>query len=169
MLSIFWRAGLARRELVCAAVVVLGGCASGGIRVHDKLVIDSEPQGARVYITGREVGVTPATVVIDEAFPKHWTTRVDPDEPGFAYYRRLETVDLKKDGCETVTRKLYGEELQREVVKFTLKCDPDYKPAPARAAGSVEERLRALDELRRKGLVTDQEYGSQRQRILGDL
>jgi hypothetical protein len=120
-----------------------------------------------------DIGVTPVSVVLDDVFPKHWTSRISEDEESFAIYRRLEVVELKKDGCAPYTTKLVESQMDRDVVKFALKCDPNYKPAPvapvAQPAGSVEERLRTLDELKRKGLVTDEEYRAQRQRILGGI
>jgi hypothetical protein len=173
MFSIFRRAGAARIA-ACLLPVALSACA-GGSGPRENIVIDSEPQGARVLVAGQEVGVTPVSLVLDDVFPKHWTKRQSEDEQAFAIYRRLETVELKKDGCEPFKRVLAEGAMDREVVKFALKCDPNYKPAPAAApspaqpAASVEERLRTLDELKRKGLVTDEEYRVQRQRILGNL
>ena len=124
-------------------------------------------------MAGTDIGVTPVSVVLDEVFPKHWTSRISEDEESFAIYRRLEVVELKKDGCAPYSTKLAESQMDRDVVKFALKCDPNYKPAPvapvAQPAGSVEERLRTLDELKRKGLVTDEEYRAQLQRILGGI
>jgi len=172
MLSIFVRARAARVAL-CLAPLVLAGCAGGPVAAREKIVIDSDPQGAQVRVGGKDVGVTPVSVVLDDVFPKHWTSRINEDEQGFAFYRRLEVVELKKDGCAPYTTKLVDSELDRDVVKFALKCDPNYKPAPAapaaQPAASVEERLRALDELKGKGLITDEEYRAQRQRILNGI
>jgi hypothetical protein len=172
MLSISMRSRAARLAM-CLAPAVLAGCAGGQIVARDKIVIDSEPQGAQVRVAGKEIGVTPVTVALDDVFPKHWTSRISEDEQGFAFYRRLEAVELKKDGCAPFTTKLVESEMETGAVKFALKCDPNYKPAPpapvAQPAGSVEERLRTLDELKRKGLVTDEEYRAQRERILGGI
>jgi hypothetical protein len=41
--------------------------------------------------------------------------------------------------------------------------------APATAAGKIEERLRILDELKSKGVITDEEYRAKRKRILDEL
>jgi len=153
--------------LVCVAWMVSGCAGTGGPR--ESITLDSQPQGARVYVAGREIGVTPLTVNLEETFPRHWTRRVHPDEEAAFSYRRMETVDLKKDGCETFTKVLVEQEM-KEDLKFALKCDPNYKPpAPAGQAQTVEQRLRSLDELKQKGLVTDEEYRAQRQRILNSM
>lgn len=157
--------------LVIALDAALPGCATPdrpGPR--ESITINTEPQGARVYVAGREIGSTPLKVVLDDVFPRHWTSRTRPDEEAFASYRRKEVVDLQKDGCEFYTHVYVEEELQDDVT-VKLKCDPNYKP-PAAAAGTgsnVEQRLRALDDLKKKGLVTDEEYRAQRQRILNAM
>ncbi len=163
---------LAARAALCILSVALAGCAGGQIAARDKLVIDSDPQGAQVRVAGKDIGVTPVSVGLDDVFPKHWTSRISEDEQGFAFYRRLEVVELKKNGCEPFTTKLIESEMDTGAVKFALKCDPNYKPAPpapapvAQPAPGVEERLKTLDELKRKGLITDEEYRAQRERIL---
>jgi hypothetical protein len=43
------------------------------------------------------------------------------------------------------------------------------KPAPGGPVRTTEERLRELDRLHTQGLVNDDEYTDQRQRILGTL
>jgi hypothetical protein len=161
-----------RERLLFALVagVALSGCA-GAKGPRESITIDSVPQGARVHVAGREIGVTPLTVKLDETFPRQWTRRATPDEEAFAYYRRMETVDLKKDGCETYT-KIYIEPELQDDIKVALKCDPNYKPpvaAPAAKPETVEQRLRTLEELKSKGLVTDEEYRAQRQRILNSM
>ena len=42
-------------------------------------------------------------------------------------------------------------------------------PAPATSSKPVEERLRELQELKDKGVVTAEEYEAQRQKILGSI
>lgn len=46
---------------------------------------------------------------------------------------------------------------------------PSAKASPAAAAGDAEERLRRLDELRAKGLLSEKEYQRKRDEILADL
>lgn len=154
---------------------VFSGCASMP-GPASKITIDSDPQGAQVIVSGKDIGTTPLPVVLDQVFPMHWTGRVDSDVgPGFAFYRRLETVTIKKDGCEPYTGTLTGDALTHNI-KVSLKCDPNYKPAPPSAAPAaapqnetVEQRLQQLEDLKKKGLITDDEYREQRQRILNQL
>lgn len=57
--------------------------------------------------------------------------------------------------------------LQATMPKVSLPKATAAKQGTTRA--SVQDRLRKLDELRTSGLVTDQEYAEQRQRILDEL
>lgn len=156
---------------------LLAGCAgNAGLKIRNTVLIESVPPGAQVVVAGREVGVTPVTLELDKNFPRRWTSRVKSDEEGFAFYRRLETVDIKKDGCETYTRQFVEADLARDI-QVTLKCDPNYQaplaapataPAPAPVV-NIEQRLRTVEDLKTKGLITDDEYRAQRQRILNGL
>lgn len=156
---------------------VLAGCGGNApLKLRSAVSITSAPPGAQVWVSGREVGVTPLTVQLDQVFPRHWTTRINSDEEGFAFYRRLETLDIKKDGCEPYTQQVVEADLARDI-SVTLKCDPNYQPAPvvspaastpASGAG-IEQRLRTLEDLKTKGLITEDEYRAQRQRILDGL
>ena len=163
--------------LALASSALLAGCGGNiGLKIRNAVLIESAPPGAQVWVAGREVGVTPLTLELDKNFPRRWTSRVKSDEEGFAFYRRLETMDIKKDGCETYTQQLVEADLARDI-KVTLKCDPNYQPpsaAPAAApapvpAVGIEQRLRTVEDLKAKGLITDDEYRAQRQRILNGL
>jgi hypothetical protein len=164
-----------RPPACCALLIVAaaGGCAMP-LKIRDQVTIDSQPQGARVFVGGKDVGSTPVTLNLDEAFPRHWTGRLpdeDAETTGFSIYRRLETVDLKKDGCDIFTRQYRESDLARDI-NAVLKCDPNRVPAPAAAPGaseSVEQRLRELERLKRDGLITDEEYADQRRRILNAI
>ena len=155
---------------VLLTVAALSGCAGGPV---ERITIDTEPQGADVYASGRHIGVTPLEIVLDDVFPMHWTRRQDDDDVGAAVYRRLGTLTLEKDGCEPYSMRVNTQSLQQNI-KAQLKCDPNYKPPVAdkaggkepAAAGEIERRLRLLDDLRKKKLVTEEEYREQRRRIL---
>jgi hypothetical protein len=161
---------------VLAGSTVLVGCGGGvSVKVRDAVLIESDPPGAQVLVSGRDIGVTPLSVELDKEFPRHWTARIRSDEEGFAFYRRLETLDIKKDGCETYTHQIVEADLARDI-KVTLKCDPGYQAAPATAPASgsapvvgIEQRLRTVEDLKAKGLISDDEYRAQRQRILDGL
>ena len=80
-----------------------------------------------------------------------------------------------------MTRHYYheNEEMLRQVVaaipslddlkggKFT--CKPSVGSSPPQTAQTVEQRLRQLEKLRRKSLISDDEYNSTRNRILAEI
>ncbi len=166
--------------LVLAVSAALTGCGgTTGVKLRDTVLIETIPPGAHVRVSGRDIGVTPLTADLDTAFPRHWTTRVKSDEEGFAFYRRLEMLDLSKDGCETYSQQVVEADLARDI-KVALKCDPNYQPAaavisapaavPATApVAGIEQRLRTVEDLKTKGLITEDEYHAQRKRILDGL
>ena len=164
------------RGLLLIGSALLAGCGGAvGVKLREAVLIESVPPGAQLIVSGRDIGVTPLTVDLDKVFPRHWTTRIKTDEEGFAFYRRLETLDLKKDGCEPYAQQVVETDLARDI-KITLKCDPNYHAAQVAPAAvlpapivDIEHRLRALEDLKTKGLVTDDEYRAQRQRILNGL
>ena len=88
-------------------------------------------------------------------------------------------LELVKQDCEPLSMEVNDAVLSKPVNK-ELKCAQQGSVAPAAAAevGSppeqklntnVEQRLEKLKGLHDKGLVTDQEYETQRQRILNEL
>ena len=164
--------------LALAVMALLPACAANQFGPIDRITIDSEPQGAQVLVADKPVGVTPLAVVLDDVFPLHWTARTDKDTEGFAFYRRLDTLTIKKEGCDPYTAQVDCTDLARDI-KIKLKCDPNYKPpvaaqpagpTPAQGAtDSLEQRLQQLESLKQKGLITNDEYRVQRQRILGEI
>lgn len=166
--------------LALAVTALLPACAANQFGPVDRITIDSEPQGAQVLVANKPVGVTPLAVVLDDVFPLHWTKRTDRDSgEGFAFYRRLDTLMIKKEGCDPYIAQVNTDDLARDI-KINLKCDPNYKPpvvvepagpAPVQraTAQSLEQRLQQLESLKQKGLITSDEYNTQRQRILGEI
>lgn len=165
--------------LALAVTVVLPACATSNFGSIDRITIDSEPQGAQVLVANKPVGATPLAVVLDDVFPMHWTRRTAKDTEGFAFYRRLETLTIQKEGCDPYTAQVDSDDLARDI-KIKLKCDPNYTPpvaaqpvnptpVPHATADSLEQRLQQLEALKQKGLITPDEYRAQRQRILGEI
>lgn len=174
--------------MVLAAIsAMLGACASFQ-GVPDKITIDSNPPGARVFASNLDIGATPVTINVDEVFPLRWTTPtkedhaptsggLSEDEPtGFAIYRRLGTLTFRKPGCDTLDMRVDSQALTRNI-SVNLKCDPNYQPpaapvaAPPATAGepTIEQRLKQLEALKDKGTISDDEYRRQRERILNQL
>lgn len=168
--------------VLSSSALLLAACAAPGQPFggpQDRITIDSEPQGAHVFASHVELGVTPVTVDVDKAFPRHWTGSTDKDKEGGIFYRRLSTLALRKDGCEPYRTTVDTNDVSHDL-KVTLKCDPNYKPTPAAEtpakpqgvtadSESVEGRLLRLENLHKKGVITDQEYQTQRQRVLDEL
>ena len=161
--------------LVLCCMAALSGCASLPGPVSS-ITINSDPPGAQVFVSGKNIGTTPVLVELDKVFPRHWTERIKNDVgPGFAFYRRLATVTIKKTGCKPYTDQFTGKNLKKDIT-VSLKCGPQYLPPPQSTpaatepkGATIEQRLRELLELKNKGLISDQEYHTQQQRILNQL
>ncbi|MHB8346280.1 MAG: PEGA domain-containing protein [Acidiferrobacterales bacterium] len=162
--------------LVLCCTAALSGCASLPKPVSS-ITINSVPPGAQVFVSGRNIGTTPVLVELDKVFPRHWTGRIKSDVgPGFAFYRRLATVTIKKAGCKPYTDQLAGKILRQDIT-VNLTCGPQYLPPPqatpppaaAPRSATIEQRLQELFDLKEKGLISDQEYRQEQQRILNQL
>ena len=161
--------------LALCCMAALSGCASLPEPVSS-ITINSDPPGAQVFVSGKNIGTTPVLVELDKVFPRHWTERIKSDVgPGFAFYRRLATVTIKKTGCKPYTDQFTGKNLTKDIT-VNLSCGPQYLPPPQATPAAtesrgtkIEQRLQELLELKNKGLITDQEYHTQQQRILNQL
>ena len=137
----------------------------------DRLVtIDSSPQGADVIADGKKIGVTPMKIIPDDVFPPRWIG---------ASYMVKGNLELVKQDCEPLSMEVNDAVLSKPVNK-ELKCAQQSSVVPAVAAEpasspeqktntNVEQRLEKLKGLHDKGLITDQEFQTQRQRILNEL
>jgi hypothetical protein len=154
---------------VSVALAALQGCFSVPVNLR------SDPAGATVLANGKVIGTTPMRIYADRVFP-HKRKGID--------WRREGTLTLERPGCTPKTMDVDNDTLKRSLT-VDLECRPD---APAlntsgaapgqtvaarspvgRTTGGTAERLNELEELRRQGLITDQEYRSIRKRILEQL
>lgn len=160
----------------------LSACAatgSPGERPAGTIRISSEPAGAVAYADGVELGATPLEIVPGSHF-----------RAGFVglSYRYHGTLSVKKPGCETWSVEVNDYLLSKDV-HARLKCDPDFRPSappapfpaspvqssppqPSRGEPDQDpyvERLERIETLHRKGLISDEEYGQLRARILDNL
>lgn len=156
-----------------AAAGVLSGCAgTGGTSESSagRIRITSDPAGAVAYADGAELGATPVQIAPGSHF-----------RSGFVglSYRYVGKLSVKKPGCETWSTEVNDYILSKDV-HAKLKCDPNYQPAPAPAASglpgtavpgrdSAAERLERIEGLRKKGLISDDEYKQLRARVLDKL
>lgn len=142
------------RLLVVAPLLV--ACGSYTPRHSDLLRIDSDPAGAEVYSLGERIGVTPLEVAVTRVFPA-----VYPPEKEALYGR----VVLRKPGCEE-RQVAVSTGAVAKGLRVKLECG---SAAPVPGGADVRARLKRLDELRQEGVISDEEYAAQRQRILGEL
>lgn len=164
-------------------IALASGCAPMGAK-PGRVDVTSDPAGADVYVMGSKVGVTPTTLDQDAVFPLTY-----PSEKQALYG----VVELRKAGCITArqglsTRALAkglhvkldcGEAARAEPVT-SRPAQPAEQPAASANGQSpatpvvkqkpgIELRLREVQDLRDKGLITEQEAREIRQRILGEL
>ena len=160
-----------------AIATAVSGCGSMGDSFQSpsgRIKITSEPAGAIAYADGAELGATPLEIVPGNHFRSGFV--------GFAY-RYTGKLSIKKAGCETWSTEVNDYILSKDV-HTKLKCDPNYQPAAASlpAAGSASgasssspvqeqpvERLERIETLRKKGLISEDEYKQLRARILDKL
>ena len=95
---------------------------------------------------------------------------------GFSY-RYVGKLSIKKPGCETWSTEVNDAILSKDI-HARLKCDPNYQPAaaplPVQPAGTAAgdqtiERLERIEALRKKGLISEDEYKRLRARIIEKL
>jgi hypothetical protein len=161
--------GNQRRRLAIFAIslsfAVAVGCSGASKWTRaDTLSVASEPAGATVYAAGKQVGVTPLEVRQQDVFPLVYAS-----EQQDAYG----TLLFKKDGCRDHTVRVNNAVI-RKGVDVMLDCGQANlaKPPPGTAGmppPSIRERILRLNELRDQGLISEEEYGALRRKILGEL
>lgn len=163
-------------------VALASGCAPMGTK-PGRVEVSSDPAGADVYVMGSRVGATPLTVDQDAIFPLTY--------PG-AKQALYGVVELRKAGCLPASKNVSTRAVSRglhvkldcgEAARAETPASSQAQPAqPAPSANEqapatpvveqtpvIEQRLRQVQELRDKGLITEQEAQEARQRILGEL
>lgn len=170
------------------AVGLVTGCASdkghsqGSSWVpetSDSLTVETTPPGAEVWIMGKREGVSPGTFPSSLIFPRQYK------QEDIGLYGR---VRLVKEGCESVMLPVSTQALGSRM-RVKLNCAapapvvaqpapvmalpaaqqaPLAAPAPALPT-TAKERLLRLEELRRDGLISEEEYQALRKRVLDTL
>jgi hypothetical protein len=163
-------------------VALASGCAPMGAKPN-RVDVSSDPAGADVYVMGSKVGVTPLTVDQDAIFPLTY-----PAEKQALYGM----VELRKAGCLPARQNVSTRALSRGLhAKLDCGQATSAEPvtsrqaqpaAPAASANEqapatpvvkekpgIELRLKQVQELRDKGLITEQEAQEIRRRILEEL
>lgn len=153
-----------------AAASLLSGCAGTGdsSAQSGRIRITSEPAGAIAYADGAELGATPLAIAPGNHFRSGFV--------GFSY-RYVGKLSIRKPGCETWSTEVNDAILSKDI-HARLRCDPNHQPAaapsPGQPAGTATgdqsiERLERIEALRRKGLISEEEYRRLRTRIIEKL
>ncbi len=141
------------------AATMLSGCA-GDIVVpqqNGKFSVTSQPDGAIVYVMGKELGKTPLEVKASQVFPISYAKELE------SHYGR---IVLNYPGCEPYENTVNGTILANGL-KAKLDCVTS-SPSPT-ALITPLERLRQLEALLTEGLISEEEYQTKRQSILLEL
>lgn len=162
--------------MLIGVVLILQGC-SGVPAKQQQANVTSTPSGASVYANSVKLGVTPLFHNLYQAFPAGWSNWE---------YSAQGVLMVKKEGCEEFTLKI-NDLILSKPIHANLKCSKkraelkQVKPAVEREkqkpviapvlkpASDIERRLRELEALHKKGVITQDEYKQTRQRILGEL
>ncbi len=152
-----------RLVTVLLAAILSPACATLGSH-PGQINVTSEPAGAEVYVMGEKLGVTPLTVNQNAVFPPAF-----PAEKQALYGN----IELRKPGCKDSVQPVSTRVLAKGV-HIRLECEGGEGGSPAalrqaEPGASMESRLRRVQELRDKGLITDQEARDIRQRLLNEL
>jgi hypothetical protein len=140
-----------------------------------EILIHSQPEGAAVMALGKTWGVTPMRLRVRDAFPALYR----PEQPYIGM-----AIHLGKEGCSEYRFPIHRRSIPTEI-HAELDCAqattpaatpaaepaPPAQPAPAQPPAaappkSVRAKLEELEQLRRDGLVTEDEYQKLRKRVL---
>ena len=161
--------------LTLAIVIVLQGCSMSATK-NAPANVTSEPSKATVYANGLAIGETPLHADLYKAFPASWIDWV---------YQASGVLMVKKEGCQDFVLKV-NDYILSKPIHAPLEChavvkneaetpvkDSINKPAvtsgKSKASSAIEVRLRKLEDLHKKGLITPDEYKANRKRILDEL
>ena len=168
-----------------AWILSTSGCSSLGDMApgsKQTITLQSHPPEATVIADGAEIGVTPLTFNPSDAFRAGFAG----GKSDILAYRYVGKLVVKKPGCKDYVTEVDDNLLSKDI-DVTLECDPDYRPPAAPVVSvpavpvvtapepqqsmpaSAEERLRRIDALHKKGLISDDERRQLRQRVLDTL
>lgn len=145
----------------------LAGMMSSGCSMHSlyadpsQFTLTSTPPGATVYVMGQAVGITPLDIQRKQVFPGNYPSQLQAE---------YGMITLEHPGCEPYRKAVNNTILERGL-NATLKCQTKTTPAAISVTPkqTSKERLLELKSLYEEGLITEQEYKTQRQSILNDI
>lgn len=160
--------------MILSASILLYGCAGSSANHQKPANVTSNPSGAEVYADGKKLGVTPLRYKLYKAFPASWKD---------AMYQAHGVLTVELDGCNDFILEVNDYVLSNPI-HAELECNEPGKSVssatdtqdmnksmvtPAvKPVGATEQRLKELEDLYSKGVITKDEYSATRERILSE-
>ena len=151
------------KTIIICTLFLLQGCAGSLVESEKPASVTSTPSGATVFANILELGKTPLHANLYDAFPGGWQNSI---------YQAQGVLIVKKNGCKDYTLKV-SDFILSKPIHAELECSETSKPEKPTAmmvpSNSTEQRLKKLEALHKKGVITEDEYQKNRQRILSEL
>lgn len=161
------------KTIIISALLLLQGCAGFSAKQDKPASVTSTPSGATVYANILELGKTPLKHNLYDAFPAGWKNSI---------YQAQGVLVVKKEGCKDYTLKV-SDLILSKPIHAELECgeagtsekstatvsSPTATPPVLTTRGSTEQRLKDAEALFKKGVITEAEYKTTRERILSEL
>jgi hypothetical protein len=149
--------------MVISSILLSQGCSGSSVKQQKPADVTSNPSGATVYADDQKLGETPLRYKLYEAFPAGWKN---------AMFQAQGVLKVKTDGCEDFTLRVSDNVLSKPI-HAELKCSEANKTEKSTTAviphSGIEKKLEELDALKKKGIITKDEYDATRMRILNEL
>lgn len=152
--------------IIICTLLLLQGCAGSSVKQQETPTVTSSPSGATVFANGLEIGKTPLKRNLFDDFPAGWQGAV---------YTAQGVLMMKMAGCKDYQLKI-NDRILSQPIHAELECNKvsatETSPpvaAPQKETKETEARLKKLEALYQKGLVTKEEYKMTRERILNEL
>lgn len=151
-----------------SVLLTLQGCADVSVKKDKPPSVTSNPSGATVFANGLEIGKTPLRASLYDEFPAGWKNSI---------YQAQGVLLVKKEGCKDFALKV-SDLILSKPIHAELACSKASQPAKLKAAtvttkpkalSDTEKKLRELDDLYKKKVITKEEYQNTRARILSEL
>ena len=149
--------------MIISAMVLLQGCSGLSVKQQKLPSVTSSPSGAVVYANILELGKTPLTHNLYDAFPAGWKNSM---------YQAQGILMVKKDGCKEYTLKINDLILSKPIhadLTFNLVKKSEKTTPVMNSRGQAEKRFEELEALYKNGVITKDEYKKTRERILSEL
>lgn len=149
--------------IIISTLFLLQGCAGSLTKPQKPAAVTSTPSGAAVYVNGLEVGKTPLQKNLYDEFPAGWKNSI---------YQAQGVLMVKMAGCKNYALKI-SDLILSKPIHAKLECNEvsqSEKTTPVKLPRvNTEQRLKNVEALLKKGLITKEEHKTTRERILSEL